>query len=468
MKYYTDLNIYGHLSLELSSDNSTNGAINNVPTANISFIRFTGASPVVSGFGNGADNNKILVVTHGGTGDLTLKNLSNLSSLANRIITGYNEDLFVQAGQSLILIYDSTDTVWRIIGTASNIKSISGTQDQITVDPSTGDVVLSLPQDIATDSTVTFANINLSDATTITIDADNDLDIASTDNIKLIPAAIDGKVTIDSDTVSTNAISGALVVGGGVGVSGAIYASGTITGNVLSSSQSVGNEGGQIDLALAASNTTLSGNVSIDVYQNRLRIFENGGSNRGVYIDLTSAANSVGTNLIAASASEADTLETVVGRGATSTNAITISNSTEASNRTSGALIVSGGIGVAKRINTLNLTINGVKQRAGVSAELDSAVINLSYDDYLIYYIDQTEVSGFLADISFTNGTAGEIFYVKVKSDGNQYTWDVTNGYIKWPSDIIPSASDSGKTDLYHFICLSATEYLGTYVFNYT
>ena len=468
MKYYTDLNIYGHLSLELSSDNSTNGAINNVPTANISFIRFTGASPVVSGFGNGADNNKILVVTHGGTGDLTLKNLSNLSSLANRIITGYNEDLFVQAGQSLILIYDSTDTVWRIIGTASNIKSISGTQDQITVDPSTGDVVLSLPQDIATDSTVTFANINLSDATTITIDADNDLDIASTDNIKLIPAAIDGKVTIDSDTVSTNTISGALVVGGGVGVSGAIYASGTITGNVLSSSQSVGNEGGQIDLALAASNTTLSGNVSIDVYQNRLRIFENGGSNRGVYIDLTSAANSVGTNLIAASASEADTLETVVGRGATSTNAITISNSTEASNRTSGALIVSGGIGVAKRINTLNLTINGVKQRAGVSAELDSAVINLSYDDYLIYYIDQTEVSGFLADISFTNGTAGEIFYVKVKSDGNQYTWDVTNGYIKWPSDIIPSASDSGKTDLYHFICLSATEYLGTYVFNYT
>jgi hypothetical protein len=55
-----------------------------------------------------------------------------------------------------------------------------------------------------------------------------------------------------------------------------------------------------------------------------------------------------------------------------------------------------------------------------------------------------------------------------VKSDGNQYTWDDTNGYIKWPGDIIPIASVNGKTDLYHFICLSATEYLGTYVFNYT
>ena len=467
MKYYTDLNIYGHLSLELSSDNSTNGAINNVPTANISFIRFTGASPVVSGFANGADNNKILVVTHGGTGNLTLKNLSTLSSLANRIITGYNEDLFVQAGHSLILIYDSTDTVWRIIGTASNIKSISGTENQIIVNPSTGDVVLSLPQDISTDSTVTFANINLSSLDPIAIDADNDLDIASTDNIKLTPASIDGKVTIDSDTVSTNTTSGALVVGGGVGISGAIYASGIITGSILSSTQSIGNEGGQIDLALAASNTTLSGSVSIDIYQNRLRIFETGGSNRGVYIDLTAATVGVGSNLLTGGGTSNDDLADITGRGASTSDAITITNTTEASNRTSGALIVSGGIGVAKRINTLNLTINGIKQRAGISTELDSAIINLSSDDYLIYYIDQTEISGFLADISFTNGTAGEMFYVRVKSNGNQYTWDDTNGYIKWPSDIIPSASDSGKTDLYHFVCVSSTLYLGTYVFNY-
>jgi hypothetical protein len=468
MKYYTDLNIYGHLSLELSSDNSTNGAINNVPTANISFIRFTGASPVVSGFADGGENNKLLIIAHAGTGVLTLKNLNNLSTANNKIITGYGEDITLQPGHNAILIYDSGDYVWRIISVPSTVLTLTGTTNQIEVDPSFGNIFLSLPQDIHTGASPTFNNINLSDAELTSIISDTNLIIQSDENITLTPAAIDGKVTINSDTVSSSAITGALVVGGGVGVSGAINASGTITGSVLSSSQSVGSEGGQIDLALAASNTTLSGNVSIDVYQNRLRIFENGGSNRGVYIDLTATANSVGTNLIQSAASEADTLETVVGRGATSTNAITISNSTEASNRTSGALIVSGGIGVAKRINTLNLTINGVKQRAGVSAELDSAVINLSSDDYLIYYIDQTEVSGFLANISFTNGTAGEIFYVKVKSDGNQYTWDVTNGYIKWPSDIIPSASDSGKTDLYHFICLSATEYLGTYVFNYT
>lgn len=35
----------------------------------------------------------------------------------------------------------------------------------------------------------------------------------------------------------------------------------------------------------------------MDIYQNKLRIFEAGGNTRGVYIDLSTASNSVGTNL---------------------------------------------------------------------------------------------------------------------------------------------------------------------------
>ena len=80
MKYYTDLDIYGHISLDLSTDIGTNGAINNVPTANISFLRFTGASPVISGFADGGENNKLLIIAHAGTGVLTLKNVNNLYS----------------------------------------------------------------------------------------------------------------------------------------------------------------------------------------------------------------------------------------------------------------------------------------------------------------------------------------------------------------------------------------------------
>ena len=60
-----------------------------------------------------------------------------------------------------------------------------------------------------------------------------------------------------------------------------------------------GNEGGQIRLALPENSTNLNGDgIGIDIYENKLRIFENGETTRGVYIDLTAAATDVGTNLL--------------------------------------------------------------------------------------------------------------------------------------------------------------------------
>jgi hypothetical protein len=59
-----------------------------------------------------------------------------------------------------------------------------------------------------------------------------------------------------------------------------------------------GDEGGQLNLAKPQTNTTLSGDVAIDIHQNKLRIFDKSGSNRGAYIDLSSAAIGVGSNLL--------------------------------------------------------------------------------------------------------------------------------------------------------------------------
>lgn len=60
-----------------------------------------------------------------------------------------------------------------------------------------------------------------------------------------------------------------------------------------------GDEGGEILLGKAVSNTTLSGTgVTIDVWQNRLRFFEQGGSARGAYIDLSAATAGVGSDLL--------------------------------------------------------------------------------------------------------------------------------------------------------------------------
>lgn len=65
---------------------------------------------------------------------------------------------------------------------------------------------------------------------------------------------------------------------------------------ILKSTNSSGNEGGEIQLAKPA-NSSLNGSVIVDVYQNRLRIFEGDGNSRGGYFDLTTMGNNASTNL---------------------------------------------------------------------------------------------------------------------------------------------------------------------------
>jgi hypothetical protein len=62
-----------------------------------------------------------------------------------------------------------------------------------------------------------------------------------------------------------------------------------------------------------------------------------------------------------------DTLELVTGRGATTTNAISISNTTASSGVTSGALVVTGGVGISGALNAsatalASLTVSGATQ----------------------------------------------------------------------------------------------------------
>jgi hypothetical protein len=83
-------------------------------------------------------------------------------------------------------------------------------------------------------------------------------------------------------------------------VKNGLDASGSITaGENLRSTNSSGDEGGEIFLNKAVTNTTLTGGVTIDVWQNRLRFFEQGGNARGFYLDITTGGNGVSTNLAA-------------------------------------------------------------------------------------------------------------------------------------------------------------------------
>jgi hypothetical protein len=93
-------------------------------------------------------------------------------------------------------------------------------------------------------------------------------------------------------TISTN-----LAVSGNATVTGTMTATGVVSGSELTSTLASGDEGGQVNLTKPP-NGTLGGGVTIDAYQNRIRIFEQGGSARGVYIDLSTAAAGVGSNLL--------------------------------------------------------------------------------------------------------------------------------------------------------------------------
>jgi hypothetical protein len=113
-------------------------------------------------------------------------------------------------------------------------------------------------------------------------------------------ATLDGTQTLTNKTLTSPSITG--------NISG----DGAFTG-YLKSLSSQGDEGGEILLAKPQTNSTIAGTgVTIDVYQNKLRIFEQGGTARGVFIDLTAAAAGVGSNLLAG------------GGGGTTTNALTI------------------------------------------------------------------------------------------------------------------------------------------------
>jgi len=85
---------------------------------------------------------------------------------------------------------------------------------------------------------------------------------------------------------------------------------------------------------------------------------------------------------------EADTLATVTGRGATTSTAVSITNATASSTTGTGALIVTGGVGIGGNANiggnaiiTGNLTVNGTTTTVNsTTTTLDDPILTLGGD----------------------------------------------------------------------------------------
>jgi len=98
----------------------------------------------------------------------------------------------------------------------------------------------------------------------------------------------DGNVGIGTSLPTAKLdVTGNVKISGGVNVSGSSNV--TLQTPALVVGTSSGDEGGEIQLATAQTNQSLSGSVIVDVYRNQLRFLESGSNARGVNIDLSKA-----------------------------------------------------------------------------------------------------------------------------------------------------------------------------------
>ena len=193
-------------------------------------------------------------------------------------------------------------------------------------------------------------------------------------NVNLI-AYLAGGITSTGFINTTANVSAAQINSATAVVTGSAYA------GELYATTRAGDEGGQLNLANAVTNTTLVGNIVVDVFQNKVRIFEAGGTNRGGYFDLAGLTANVGTNLAAGGGGgtpgggngqlQFNSSSTFAGaaslyyfgaNGAIVANAGITSTST-----TTGTMQITGGIGVSGTVFAGQLNTTGNVLAVGAS-----------------------------------------------------------------------------------------------------
>jgi len=116
-------------------------------------------------------------------------------------------------------------------------------------------------------------------------------------------AVVSSSFIANSSSLTLNSGSNFYLQNNGIAqITGSLVVSGStisLITSVLQVGTGSGDEGGEILLAKSQTNNSLTGSgVTIDSYQNRLRIFEQGGNARGVFVDLTKAPNGVAGELL--------------------------------------------------------------------------------------------------------------------------------------------------------------------------
>jgi len=196
-------------------------------------------------------------------------------------------------------------------------------------------------------------------------------------NITIVGDAINDRVTIGLKN-SPTFIGDTTVSGGGKFIAGAVG----------------GDEGGEI-LLEKPPNGTLDGGITIDAYQNKLRIFEQGGSARGVFIDLTAAGAGVSTNLLSSS-------------GGTDSTARAAASAAFDKANSANSLAYNTGIGANAFASA---TIAGANAAVGAGANSYAATVGTSANAYLL-----TVIAGANSAVGAGANTVGSAAFNKANS----------------------------------------------------
>lgn len=195
--------------------------------------------------------------------------------------------------------------------TASSVKFYFNTPNEHTTIPSifnvenlssgTHSIQIRIPSGVTVD-TGDFANLTVTETMSNGVSGTSGTSgllslTGSTDNGLLTLNSSAPNATVESNLTfngSTLVVNGNVMATTMSTIGNATFGGNLTIGKTTASSL----EGGQIDLATAPSGSLTSSVVSIDIYSNKLRIFESDGSNRGVSVDLSKAPSGVGGDLL--------------------------------------------------------------------------------------------------------------------------------------------------------------------------
>jgi len=188
-------------------------------------------------------------------------------------------------------------------------------------------------------------------------------------------------LTFANQTESTGTASGALVVSGGVGVGGNLWATNLYSnGSLVVTQATIGSLG--VTAINAGTDTAVSSSTGVVVIWNT------------------------------------STLDTVANRGSTTTAAINIVNTTSSTSTNSGALTVSGGVGVGGNIYAANIYSNGIQVLTTETDTLESVTMRGATTPYAVTFSNtsQATISGSSKAVGITGG-----LYVGKKLYVNEY-----------------------------------------------